>query len=67
LLKEIKRTDIVQPCGVVFVLMREDYGIQLTDSFPQHLLTKVRACINHKVMAVYRQVYRNPQPFVAVV
>jgi hypothetical protein len=55
-LLEIVCADVVQSCNVVFVPMREEDGIQLHDSFPEHLLTEVRAGIDHKTFSVNAKV-----------
>jgi hypothetical protein len=52
---------------MVFVPMREEDGVQLHYSFPEHLLAKVGTGIDHKAFAVHAQVDRTSKSFVPII
>ena len=45
----------------------EDDGIKVGDIFPQHLLTKVRAGIDDKTLAIDLKVYGGTEALVAII
>ncbi len=47
LLLKVKRSDIIQPSGVVLVLMGIDYRIKLGDSRSENLTSEVWTCVNY--------------------
>lgn len=62
-----ERPQIIQPYNMVEMVMRPQYRINVRDAMLQHLLPKVRSCVNHNTQAVMLDVAGCPQPPVPLV
>src|SRR5690606_3167192 len=52
LLLIVKGTNIIHTSSMVFMCVRNQYGIQMTYIFPQHLVTKVWPGIDNNVRVI---------------
>ena len=66
-LPEVEGPNVVQPGGVVLVLVGEKQGVEVRDAGAQHLLPEIGARINYEAAPAHRQVNGHPQAVVAVV
>ena len=47
-LEIVEGTQVVKSSSVVFVVVCQQYGINVPDLFTQHLMAEIRACVNHR-------------------
>src|SRR5690606_10349121 len=65
--KEIERADIVQSREVILVRMRVHYRIEVSDIFPQHLITEIRTSIHDQRGTFRLHEYTRAQALVALI
>ena len=55
-LYEIESSDVIQPSGMVFMIVCQQYGIKMPDSLTEHLVTEIRAGVDqYRQSAVFNQ------------
>jgi hypothetical protein len=64
LVHKIVRADVIKASNVVFVLVGENHRIEVRHLLAEHLLAKIRACINGRCMASGSHDCGGPEPLI---
>jgi hypothetical protein len=60
----VERTDVVEPSGVVLVVVGQEDGVKMAEIVPKHLHPEIRPCVDQYLQAPVFHIRRCPQAFV---